>query len=883
MLTTSNLGLKKPEGTDVVDINDFNGNADILDTAVAGKVDKVAGKQLSTEDYTAAEKSKLAGIAAGANNYVHPSGDGNLHVPATGTGNNTKVLKAGTTAGSAGWGVVNASEVIEDATHRYITDAERNAWNTKASIASPVFTGTPTAPTAPAGTNTTQLATTAFTRGEVGDRSTLLTSSKSNAVSAINELFTSVSDGKSLVAAAITDKGVATAANATFTTIAGNIGNIDTASIPGYKWVSRNSATDNNWNSVCYGNNMFVAIAGTGTGNRVMTSVDGLVWTVRSTPADNNWVSVCYGNGIFVAVASTGVGNRVMTSSDGITWTVRSSAADNNWYSVCYGNELFVAVAGTGSGNRVMTSSDGITWTIRSSAADNFWVSVCYGNGVFVAIANSGTGNRVMTSPDGIAWTIRSSAADNSWLSVCYGNGMFVSVANLGTGNRVMTSPDGITWTIRSSAVDNGWRSVCFGNGIFVAVADSGIGNRVMTSPDGVAWTIRTSPDNVWNSVCYGKGQFIAVAFTGTGNRVMSSSVSGDLGSYLKSINDDTINLVNSIVYRGGYKATEKDSLKILAQRVKNLPVFGQIGYTWKEYSLPGDPNLIWSHMVYGNGIFVGVSGRNVITSTDGVNWELIQNQFANVASVTIYDLIYANGVYLVVLYNHTREYSEIYRSTNASTWTLVHSYHVKILKVIYGNNMFMTIYEKTTSYATSTDGINWESRYRPYSVYTAYMDIAAFGNGKFVLFGRSTEGPTTTNVRTVISTDGIQWQNGINTSTYYNNLSFHKGKFILVGSTINGTYNTNSQDGMTWNEFGNTSGLSHSWGSMASDSEIIVSLTSNERILLSTDAINWASISVPNSGSGVKRWTAISNKKGKFVALGTGGKCIVSEVRSEL
>jgi hypothetical protein len=45
------------------------------DTTVdlSGKVDKVAGKGLSTNDYTTAEKTKLAGIAPGANKYVHPS------------------------------------------------------------------------------------------------------------------------------------------------------------------------------------------------------------------------------------------------------------------------------------------------------------------------------------------------------------------------------------------------------------------------------------------------------------------------------------------------------------------------------------------------------------------------------------------------------------------------------------------------------------------------------------------------------------------------------------------------------------------------------------------------------------------------------------------
>lgn len=51
---------------------------------VTNKVDKVSGKQLSTNDYTAAEKTKLAGIAAGANNYVHPTTTGNKHIPTGG-------------------------------------------------------------------------------------------------------------------------------------------------------------------------------------------------------------------------------------------------------------------------------------------------------------------------------------------------------------------------------------------------------------------------------------------------------------------------------------------------------------------------------------------------------------------------------------------------------------------------------------------------------------------------------------------------------------------------------------------------------------------------------------------------------------------------------
>lgn len=60
---------------------------------------------------SATDKTKLDGIAANANNYSHPSGDGNLHVPANGTTNNGKWLKAGAIAGDISWQYMYWSEV----------------------------------------------------------------------------------------------------------------------------------------------------------------------------------------------------------------------------------------------------------------------------------------------------------------------------------------------------------------------------------------------------------------------------------------------------------------------------------------------------------------------------------------------------------------------------------------------------------------------------------------------------------------------------------------------------------------------------------------------------------------------------------------------------
>ena len=72
-----------------------------IDTKLNGKVDKVFGKQLSTEDYTSAEKAKLAGIESGANNYSHPT-----YHP--------------------------ASMIIETSDKRFVSDAEKSTWNNKA-------------------------------------------------------------------------------------------------------------------------------------------------------------------------------------------------------------------------------------------------------------------------------------------------------------------------------------------------------------------------------------------------------------------------------------------------------------------------------------------------------------------------------------------------------------------------------------------------------------------------------------------------------------------------------------------------------------------------------------------------------------------------------
>lgn len=66
MKTTTNHGLKKPDGTDVVNIEDINYNADKIDGLLVPATTTANG--LMSKD----DKTKLNGIATGANNYTHP-------------------------------------------------------------------------------------------------------------------------------------------------------------------------------------------------------------------------------------------------------------------------------------------------------------------------------------------------------------------------------------------------------------------------------------------------------------------------------------------------------------------------------------------------------------------------------------------------------------------------------------------------------------------------------------------------------------------------------------------------------------------------------------------------------------------------------------------
>ena len=122
--TTANYGLKKPIASEYFTVEDQNGNMDLIDTALKNNADNIAAEeearaaadmevddlisnmsavatQTSNGLMSSTDKVKLDGVAANANNYVHPTTAGNKHIPSGGA--TDQIMGYGGALGVASW------------------------------------------------------------------------------------------------------------------------------------------------------------------------------------------------------------------------------------------------------------------------------------------------------------------------------------------------------------------------------------------------------------------------------------------------------------------------------------------------------------------------------------------------------------------------------------------------------------------------------------------------------------------------------------------------------------------------------------------------------------------------------------------------------------
>ena len=271
-------------------------------------------------------------------------------------------------------------------------------------------------------------------------------------------------------------------------------------SVDGNNWEVSNGLENNkHWYSSAYGNGTWVVVCDNGKSStatsqdsRSKYSLDGGEnWRADSgkdASPRGYWNSVCFGNGVFVAIASTSQpptsfeAFNAMYSLNGRKWFEATSALRDGWYeALAFGNGRFVAVGRPINGNgNVMYSDDGENWTHLTAHESSQWTALCYDGNQFVALAKEG-GSRLMTSPDGINWTT-GYIPPNDWRDIIYADGKYIAVGDdMRAQQSAVTSTDLITWT-KLEGIGMGepdrfgnqrqikWQSVAYGNNRFVVV-----------------------------------------------------------------------------------------------------------------------------------------------------------------------------------------------------------------------------------------------------------------------------------------------------------------------------------------------------------------------------------------------------------------------------
>ena len=212
----------------------ISGGAGSINSASLGGLPASSYALLAGSNFTSAS---IGGLSVATQNYVtglgYQTSSGSVAY-ATNSGSSTYAASAGaapipaSVSYSASSGVSNNSVALGGQTSSYY-----------APISSPTFTGTPLAPTAASATNTTQIANTAFVRGEISN----LVNSAPTTLDTLNELAAALGNDPNFATTTASSIGLkAPIANPTFTGTVNLGSNIATGSVT----TAINSASLNN-------------------------------------------------------------------------------------------------------------------------------------------------------------------------------------------------------------------------------------------------------------------------------------------------------------------------------------------------------------------------------------------------------------------------------------------------------------------------------------------------------------------------------------------------------------------------------------------------------------------------------------------------------------
>jgi hypothetical protein len=257
------------------------------------------------------------------------------------------------------------------------------------------------------------------------------------------------------------------------------------------------------WQSLVYGNNKFVTVAGggnTGAGNRPASSPDGSSWTAgTTTPVFGPIASHDFGESLKLEMPThvNALTNYAISEIPGAVSPLdipNYTLVENTYDSTNYFWD---------------SAAPDPKWRFLGGSLDSlYWYDLAFGNNTFVSAAYNS--RQAAYSPDGSSWTTAALPNSGQWNSVSFGGGRFLIMVLGFTSNKTVYSGDnGISWTEKTLPVSRKWSGICYGSpasgGKFVAVsANPGAAAYLI---DGAAdWKKTSLPDTgSWQCVIYGE------------------------------------------------------------------------------------------------------------------------------------------------------------------------------------------------------------------------------------------------------------------------------------------------------------------------------------------------------------------------------------------
>jgi hypothetical protein len=170
----------------------------------------------------------------------------------------------------------------------------------------------------------------------------------------------------------------------------------------------------------------------------------------------------------------------------------------------------------------------------------------------------------------------------------------------------------------------------------------------------------------------------------------------------------------------------------------------------------------IWQAVGYNNSMTV-FSYSQTYSVDNGVTWRLSTRSIPELGGGTFNNIVYGNGVFIALSGNGFIGYS----TNKGFAWSV--SITQVYNSVAYGNGVFVL---EDSKYSTD-NGVTWTLAIIPA---VGYFTSVAYGNGVFVMVGFNVQAYSTDN--------GLTWNNIISLSGTWNSVTFGNGVFVMVGES---------------------------------------------------------------------------------------------------